>query len=100
MRFDWLDDSVMMDDKDAARAMLERDVLARALGDVLLERLGDVEEERLCRMIRSREHRLLVEIKAVLDDPTMEDGACFAGIETIVTAFEKQGISIQRHDFG
>ena len=42
---------------------------------------------------------LLSEIKAILDDQTTEDPACFRRIDEIVRAFWAKGIYTPRHDW-
>lgn len=46
-------------------------------------------------------HTMLKQIKAILEDDTLEDPACFQRIEAIMGIFEGLGIAIaNRHDFG
>lgn len=46
-------------------------------------------------------YTMLKQIKAVLEDDTLEDPACFQRIEAIMSIFEGLGIAIaNRHDFG
>ena len=46
-------------------------------------------------------YRALQEIKAVIEDESLEDDACFWKIEKIVRLFEKMGSNGGfRHDFG
>lgn len=53
------------------------------------------------RMMRDRCCQALKEIRAVLDDPSLEDPECFVRIERIVTIFEGLGSNGgSRHDFG
>ena len=42
---------------------------------------------------------LISEIKAILDDDTTEDPACFQQIDRIVSAFWAKGIYTPRHDW-
>ena len=46
-------------------------------------------------------YQALAEIKAVLEDDTMDDPECFERIEKIVCIFEKLANGVEyRHDFG
>lgn len=46
-------------------------------------------------------YTMLKQIKAILEDDTLEDPACFQRIEAIMGIFEGLGIAIaNRHDFG
>ena len=45
--------------------------------------------------------RMLLKIRDILADETLNDEACFQKIEAIVSLFEEMGISPgERHDFG
>lgn len=45
-------------------------------------------------------YQILQKIKAVVNDDSLDDPACFAKIEEILTVLEDNGISVSRHDFG
>lgn len=45
-------------------------------------------------------YQTLRKIRAILDDDTLDDAACFRKIEAIVSAFEAIGSGSSRHDFG
>ena len=46
-------------------------------------------------------YRTLKKIKAVIEDPTLDDPECFERIEKIMEIFEELGSKIPtRHDFG
>ncbi len=46
-------------------------------------------------------YQVLIKIKEILDDDTLEDKECFYRIEKIVRAFEDIGcLGLTRHDFG
>lgn len=51
-------------------------------------------------LLKDRSWQALMEIRAVLDDETLEDPACFAKIERIVRIYEDLGPGGgSRHDF-
>lgn len=55
----------------------------------------------LHEVIQSRCYQTLMQIKAVLEDHTLDDPECFEKIEAIVSLFEKLGSGCgSRHDFG
>ena len=46
-------------------------------------------------------YKIILEIKAVIEDDSLDDPECFEKIEEIMTVFEKQGLGCDfRHDFG
>lgn len=46
-------------------------------------------------------YKVLQKIKAIIEDDSLDDGACFMKIEEIICAFEDAGSSGGlRHDFG
>ena len=53
------------------------------------------------KIIETECYRALVKIKNVLEDPSLEDEACFMRIEEIIHIFEETGAGCEyRHDFG
>lgn len=52
-------------------------------------------------IVQDRCYQALCQIKAVLEDDTLEDSECFQRIERIVEVFEQLGSNGgSRHDFG
>ena len=81
-------------EQDLSRAMYEN-----AIGKLVvnyLESLGTVE---LPALAESSALKLIAEIKAVLDDDSLEDPECFQRIEAILTALEDHGVFTTRHDW-
>ena len=81
-------------EQDLSRAMYEN-----AIGKLVvnyLESLGTVE---LPSLAESSALKLIAEIKAVLDDDSLEDPECFQRIEAILTALEDHGVFTTRHDW-
>lgn len=53
------------------------------------------------QMVELECYRILLEIKAVIEDEKLDDPECFERIEDILTVFERHGIACDfRHDFG
>lgn len=75
-------------------------MLAKAIGELLLQHMDELKAAVLAELISSRQSQLLAQIKAILDHPGAEDNDCFYTIEAIVDAFERQGLTTSRHDFG
>ena len=75
-------------------------MLAKALGEHVLRCLEDLQPALLAQLLSSRQSQLLAQIKAILDHPDAQDSDCFYAIEAIVDAFERQGLTTTRHDFG
>ena len=81
-------------EQDLSRTMYEN-----AIGKLVvnyLESLGTVE---LPALAESSALKLIAEIKAVLDDDSLEDPECFQRIEAILTALEDHGVFTTRHDW-
>ena len=71
----------------------------RILEKILLSS-GIQTQELLGEMMRERCCRALEDIRAVLDDDTLDDPSCFHRIERIVTVYEALGAGGgSRHDF-
>ena len=71
----------------------------RILEKILLSS-GIQTQELLGEMMRERCCRALEDIRAVLDDDTLDDPSCFQRIERIVTVYEALGAGGgSRHDF-
>lgn len=52
-------------------------------------------------VVRDMCYQAICQIKAVLEDDTMDDPECFARIERIVCVLEEMGLDADmRHDFG
>ena len=56
--------------------------------------------EQAAEILRSQCYQMLCRIRAVLDDPNLNDTACFQRIEEIVEIFEQYGSDGgYRHDY-
>lgn len=67
---------------------------------LLTEQSAALQETSLAELFESRCYQALTEIKAVLEDATLDDPECFERIEQIVCIFEKLGNGVEyRHDF-
>ena len=63
-----------------------------------LENIEDT--QRIKSLIEGEAYNTLMSIKAILEDDSLNDEACFFKIEEIVREFEKSGIGCEyRHDF-
>ena len=81
---------------------LYKEILAHALtygGEVKVVFSG--EEGNLAKLVEGECYQALKKIKAVIQDDSLEDEACFQKIEEIVCILESIGSSGGcRHDFG
>lgn len=78
--------------------------IPKALYDKTLEQLimtyvSTLSVEELAPRLNTEAMDLLSEIKAILDDDTVEDPECFLRIDEIVSAFWAKGIYTPRHDW-
>ena len=78
--------------------------IPKALYDKTLEQLimtyvSTLSVEELAPRLNAEAMDLISEIKAILDDDTVEDPECFLRIDEIVSAFWAKGIYTPRHDW-
>ncbi len=71
---------------------------AQAIGQEVLKVVKSRGED-IDQKVKSEALELLEEIKAVLDDDTLDDPTCFYRIDAIVDIFGDAGISTTRHDW-
>lgn len=78
---------------------LYKELLIRALQDGNLT--VSFPDFNLNELLESRCYQALCQIKAVIEDTSFEDDACFQRIEEIICTFESLGSTGGfRHDFG
>lgn len=53
----------------------------------------------LAQEVETAAVRALEEIRAVLDDESLDDPACFRRVDAIVEVFHRNGLNTGRHDF-
>ena len=70
---------------------------ARAIGELTAIYLEHMDQKELFELAERRAVALLGQIKAILDDATLDDPACFLRIDAIVGVFAQEGISTLRH---
>lgn len=75
---------------------------AQILGWELLNYLREEENNfsRRIEEIDSKALQILEEIRAILDDDTIDDPDCLERIDRIVSLYHKNDISTSRHDWG
>ena len=77
-------------------------IYAQILGWELLNYIKK-EESSLSQRIKeidSRALQILEEIRAILEDDTIDDPDCFERIDRIVSLYNKNDIGTDRHDWG
>lgn len=70
---------------------------AQAIGQAVLDNL---DRESLARAVNAAALELLEEIRVILNDERLDDRECFHRIDKLVSAFDRRGIAVARHDFG
>ena len=63
-----------------------KQLYAKAIGELVVQYLDTIGEEEIAR------------IREALDDPALDDGACFRRVDAIVSAFHAAGIPTRRHE--
>lgn len=76
---------------------IRRESMEKELGRVALDFLEALNYEVIQNRAESKALKALGDIRAILDDPGLDDFQC---IEEIVQVFEGLGVSTARHDFG
>jgi hypothetical protein len=80
---------------------LLNEVLAEAFKNKAAEILCSVTDIDVEKLFEKECFQLLLRIRDILDDESLEDKACFYKIEEIVNVFEELGYyNLSRHDFG
>lgn len=77
-----------------------KELYAQTIGMEVLKSLsGEDILEALARKTDAAAFQALSEIRAILDDESLDDPACFRRIDAIVETFYRHGLSTTRHDF-
>lgn len=76
-----------------------KELYAKALGDYIMNYIKPVTPEDMLYYMQLNTVTLLSQVKAILDDESLDDPTCFRRIDAIVSAFHKQGVGTTRHDF-
>ena len=88
-----------MDELCGYQPSVSEALYAQVIGKEVLGYMRDRDPDALARFTEKEAIRLLEEIRQILNDPDLEDTACFMRIDAIVSAFLRSGISVDRHDF-
>lgn len=70
---------------------------AQAIGRAAV---GCMDREALAEAVDSAAMELLEEIRQTLNDGRLDDPECFHRVEALVSAFDRRGADVSRHDFG
>lgn len=76
-----------------------KDVYAKAIGDLTLRYLESLHHKDIIPATESNALDIIAQIKAVLDDETLNDPECFRKIDAIVDIFHANGLDAARHDW-
>lgn len=76
------------------------ELYARTIGWEVLDYLRKEHPGEIVKEMEGDALRILEKIQTILNDDTLDDPDCFARIEAIVRAFEANGITTSRHDWG
>ncbi len=77
--------------------MVEKRLYAQAVGWEVLRYAKELNTHELAQKVDSDAITLIKEIKAILDDLTLNDSDCFLKIDAIVRAFHKYDLPTDRH---
>ena len=76
---------------------LSKELLARAIGEYVAGHLDALVQEALADLAERQAVAVLRQVKAVLDDESLDDAGCALRIDAIVQAFYDAGLSTSRH---
>ena len=76
---------------------LSKELLARAIGEYVAGHLDALVQEALADLAERQAVAVLRQVKAVLDDESLDDAGCALRIDAIVQAFYDAGMSTSRH---
>ena len=76
---------------------LSKELLARAIGESVVDHLDALAREALADLAERQAVAALRQIKAVLDDESLDDAGCALRIDAIVQTFHEAGLSTSRH---
>ena len=76
---------------------LSKELLARAVGEYVVNHLDALVQEALADLAERQAVTVLRQVKAVLDDESLDDAGCALRIDAIVQAFYDAGLSTSRH---
>ena len=76
---------------------LSKELLARAVGEYVVDHLDALVQEALADLAERQAVAVLRQVKAVLDDESLDDAGCALRIDAIVQAFYDAGLSTSRH---
>lgn len=75
-----------------------KQLCAKAIGELVVQYLDMIGEEEIARLAEGEAVTLIRRIGEALDDPALDDGACFRRVDAIVSAFHAAGIPTRRHE--
>ena len=78
--------------------MVMRQLCAKAIGELVVQYLDTIGEGEIARLAELEAVKLVCRIREILDDPALDDGACFRRVDAIVSAFHAAGIPTRRHE--
>ena len=78
---------------------LAKALYENALGELAAKYLEFLRPADLVPLAESNALKLIAEIKAVLDDDSLEDPTCFQRIDALVDAFYARNVHTPRHDW-
>ena len=81
----------------ATNDALSKELLARAVGEYVVNHLDALVQEALADLAERQAVTVLRQVKAVLDDESLDDAGCALRIDAIVQAFYDAGLSTSRH---
>ena len=76
---------------------LSKELLARAIGEYVAGHLDALVQEALADLAERQAVAVLRQVKAVLDDESLDDAGCALRVDAIVQAFYDAGLSTSRH---
>lgn len=79
---------------------LYKEILVKSVVEKAILSSLETMQHNAADVIETACYKAIAEIKAILEDDTLDDKTCFLRIDEIIRVFDRLGSPCSRHDFG
>lgn len=76
-----------------------KSIYAKAIGELIADYLDSIGCTEVFSVTESKAIELITEVKAILNDDSLDNLQCFRRIDAIVNVFSSNGMDTLRHDW-
>ena len=76
-----------------------KSIYAKAIGELIVDYLDSTGCTEVFSVTEPKAIELITEVKAILNDDSLDDPQCFHRIDAIVNVFSANGMDTSRHDW-